>query len=470
MTLQIFNTLTRTKEPFIPIEKEKIHFYLCGPTVYNYIHIGNARSAVAFDTIRRYLEFKGFQVNYVSNFTDVDDKIIHAAQNEGISPKELADKYIKAYQEDTRAINIKPASYHPRVMDNIEAIIDFIQILIDKGFAYIVEGDVYFKTDSFPQYGRLSEQNLNALQEGASLRLNQLLTDRKDNPLDFALWKTAKIGEIAWDSPWGPGRPGWHIECSVMATKYLGETIDIHAGGQDLQFPHHENEIAQSECATGKTFSRYWLHNGFVTLGTNQEKMSKSLGNFVLLRDLLNECDPMVIRYLLATVHYRRPLQFDQDALNEAQTNYKKIQEVYRRLTHRQEDALKEGKNQSIWLEQMKQMMTRFIEEMDNDFQISNAMTAFFEMTKLTNKYLDQTIVVQSTLDYFKEYLDQVLSILGLTLKKDIIDQDIQTLIDQRTQARQNRDFAQADALRDQLKKLGILLDDTPQGTTWKRI
>lgn len=470
MTLQVFNTLTRTKESFVPLKPKEISFYLCGPTVYNYIHIGNARSAVAFDTIRRYLEFKGFKVNYVSNFTDVDDKIIQAAQKEDISPKELADKYIEAYQIDTQAINILPASSHPRVMENIDEIIQFIQVLIDKGVAYSVEGDVYFKTSSFSDYGRLSDQNLSALKEGASLRLNQYLSERKHDALDFALWKSAKEGEIAWQSPWGLGRPGWHIECSVMATKYLGDTIDLHAGGQDLQFPHHENEIAQSECATGKTFARYWLHNGFVTMGSNQEKMSKSLGNFILLRDLLKEYDPMVIRYLLASVHYRRPLQFDQDALDEAQINYQKIQEVFRRLKHRQADALREGQDETAWIEQINESMASFIKEMDNDFQISNSLTAFFEMIKITNRYLDQEQVLLATLNHLKEKLEQVLYILGITLTEDIIDDEIQALIDQRTQARHNRDFAQADAIREQLKNLGILLDDTPQGTTWKRI
>lgn len=474
MTIQLYNTLTRQKETFTPIQEGKITFYLCGPTVYNYIHIGNARSAVAFDTVRRYLEFRGYQVNYVSNFTDVDDKIIKAAKEEKMTPQALADKYIAAFKEDTGKINVKPATHHPRVMDNIPEIIEFIQRLIAKGVAYHQDGDVYFKTLAFDSYGKLSDQTLEELQVGASQRLEEALAERKENPLDFALWKSAKEGEISWDSPWGPGRPGWHIECSVMATRYLGDTIDIHAGGQDLQFPHHENEIAQSECATGHTFANYWMHNGFVTIGERDDKMSKSLGNFVLLRDLIQQTDPMVVRYLLATVHYRRPLRFDQNAITEATTNLARLEEIHRRLNLRLEENIAATSDQGPaqeWIDQLNHLMDRFTQEMDNDFQTSNAITVFFEMTKHINRYLDQETVDKQVLEAMKSHFMTVLDIFGLSFQAEgLLDQAIQDLIDERNQARQAKDFARADAIRNQLKEEGILLDDTPQGTTWKRV
>lgn len=471
MTVTIYNTLTRKKEVFKPIKEGQVSFYLCGPTVYNYIHIGNARSAVAFDTVRRYLLFRGYDVQYVSNFTDVDDKIIKAAKEEGLTPQALADKYIQAFKEDTSKINLLPATLHPRVMENIEDIIHFIQRLIDKGAAYIEEGDVYFKTLSFNKYGQLSDQSIDELQIGASQRLETNLSERKHHPLDFALWKSAKEGEIAWQAPWGSGRPGWHIECSVMATKYLADTIDIHAGGQDLQFPHHENEIAQSECATGHTFANYWMHNGFVTIGETGDKMSKSLGNFVLLRDLLQEVDPMVVRYLLATVHYRRPLKFDQAAIEEAATNLKRLAEVNRRLHLRLADAKEVVDHQGGWIDEIDQAMTAFIQEMDNDFQASNALSKLFEMTKIINRYLEEQTLDAAVLQRMLDHFNSIMNIFGLSLEREEeVDAEIQALIDQRQIARQNKDFQTSDAIRDQLKAMGILLDDTPQGTVWKRV
>ncbi|WP_315600498.1 cysteine--tRNA ligase [Abiotrophia defectiva] len=472
MAIQVYNTLTRQKEVFRPIKEGQVAFYVCGPTVYNYIHIGNARSAVAFDTIRRYFQYRGYQVNYVSNFTDVDDKIIKAAIAEGSTPEAIADKYIAAFKEDTGQLNIQPATVHPRVMENIEEIIVFVQTLIEKGHAYESEGDVYFKTESFKDYGHLSDQSLEDLLVGASERLDQAVAERKANPLDFALWKTAKPGEIAWDSPWGPGRPGWHIECSVMATKYLGDTIDIHGGGQDLTFPHHENEIAQSEACTGHTFAHYWLHNGFVTIGKQDEKMSKSLGNFVLLRDLLAAYDPMVIRYMLATTHYRRPLRYDEAMITEAQANVNKLREAIRRLKHRQEQASADLEGHETWLAEINDIQEQFVTAMDDDFNASNGITALFDLVKSLNRYLDLELVSQAVLSLYDKVLHDLLAVFGLDLedKSNNLDQEIEALIEERRQARANKDFARSDAIRDQLKEQGILLDDTPQGTVWKRV
>ena len=472
MAIQVYNTLTRQKEVFRPIKEGQVAFYVCGPTVYNYIHIGNARSAVAFDTIRRYFQYRGYQVNYVSNFTDVDDKIIKAAIAEGSTPEAIADKYIAAFKEDTGKLNIQAATVHPRVMENIEEIIAFVQTLIEKGHAYESEGDVYFKTESFKDYGHLSDQSLEDLLVGASERLDQAVAERKANPLDFALWKTAKPGEIAWDSPWGPGRPGWHIECSVMATKYLGDTIDIHGGGQDLTFPHHENEIAQSEACTGHTFAHYWLHNGFVTIGKQDEKMSKSLGNFVLLRDLLEAYDPMVIRYMLATTHYRRPLRYDEAVITEAQANVNKLREAIRRLKHRQEQASADLEDHETWLTEINGIQEQFVIAMDDDFNASNGITALFDLVKSLNRYLELEVTSQGVLSLYDKVLHDLLAVFGLDLedKSNSIDQEIEALIEERRQARANKDFARSDAIRDQLKEQGILLDDTPQGTVWKRV
>ena len=327
--LTIYNTLTRKKEEFKPLHPGVVNMYVCGPTVYNYIHIGNARSAIAFDTVRRYLEFKGYKVNYVSNFTDVDDKMIKAAAEQGITVPQLAENYINAFMEDTAAINIEPATLHPRATENITEIIKFVQGLVEKGYAYPKDGDVYYRARKFNHYGQLSGQSLDDLEVGASEHVSADEVNKKEDPLDFALWKAAKPGEISWDSPWGKGRPGWHIECSVMSTKYLGKTIDIHAGGQDLEFPHHENEIAQSEAETGQKFVRYWMHNGFVTIGKDNEKMSKSLHNFITVHEIIKEVDPQVLRFFMATTQYRRPIQYSQANLTDAQNNLNHIQTAF---------------------------------------------------------------------------------------------------------------------------------------------
>ena len=474
MTIQIYNTLTRQKEDFVPQVPNQVSMYVCGPTVYNYIHIGNARSAVAFDTVRRYLQYRGYQVNYVSNFTDVDDKIIKAAKAEDLSTEALSDKYIAAFKEDTAAINILPANIHPRVKDHITEIIDYIKVLIESDHAYASQGDVYFRTQSFDGYGKLSHQSISELEIGASQRTDTAETDRKEDPLDFALWKSAKEGEISWPSPWGPGRPGWHIECSVMSTKYLGDTLDIHGGGQDLEFPHHENEIAQAEAHNhGENFANYWMHNGFVTFGEDGEKMSKSLGNFVLLRDLLKEADPMVVRYLLGTVHYRRPLRYDDQALQEAQTNIKRLEEVSRRLDLRLADATTQANldTDEANLAVLAQLEADFIQAMDDDFNAANGMTVIFELVKEINRYLQSEVVSEKVLSKMQEIFKDLLAIFGLVFetKEDLLDQEIQALIDERNVARKAKDFGRADEIRDQLKEQGIYLDDTPQGTTWKR-
>lgn len=471
MAIQLFNTLTRKKEDFIPLEANKVKFYVCGPTVYNYIHIGNARSAVAFDTIRRYFEYRGYDVQYVSNFTDVDDKIIKVANTENVSAEAVAERYIQAFKEDTQKIFIKPANLHPRVMEHIPEIITFIERLIDKGYAYVSQGDVYFKTESFANYGHLSDQSLSDLLVGASERLDDLLTERKEAPLDFALWKQAKEGEVSWASPWGMGRPGWHIECSVMATQHLGHTIDIHGGGQDLAFPHHENEIAQSEACTGHTFANYWLHNGFVTVGKDDEKMSKSLGNFVLLRELLEEFDPLVVRYMLATTHYRRPLRYDQEVMIEAKTNVEKFEDILRRLNQWTPVAA-ELSDDLEWKQQLNEQEKRFVEAMDDDFNTSNGLTEIFALVKLANRYMENKATSGNILTLLQQQLRQQLSVFGLEfeIQAELLDSAIEALIEERRIARLNRDFARGDEIREQLKVQGILLDDTPQGTLWKRV
>ena len=334
--IKIYNTLTRKKEEFIPIQKGHVGMYVCGPTVYNYIHIGNARSTIAFDTIRRYFEYRGYKVDFVSNFTDVDDKIIRTANELGITAPEVADRFIRAFEEDTKALNVEPATLHPRVMDHMPDILAFIQVLVEKGYAYESSGDVYYRTRKFENYGKLSDQSIDELEVGASQRTGEE-QQQKEDPLDFALWKQAKPGEISWDSPWGKGRPGWHIECSVMATKHLGETIDIHGGGQDLEFPHHENEIAQSEAKTGKKFANYWMHNGYVTIGEDDEKMSKSLGNFITVHEMIKNVDPQVLRFFMATTQYRRPIRYSETTMKEAATNLQRLKNTFDNLKFRQE-------------------------------------------------------------------------------------------------------------------------------------
>lgn len=464
--IKVYNTLTNKKEEFKTLKPNEVSMYVCGPTVYNYIHIGNARSTIAFDTIRRYLEYRGYRVNYVSNFTDVDDKIIKASQESKLSVDELTQKFIDAFYEDTDSLNVQRATINPRVMDNMDEIIEFVTALITKGYAYAVQGDVYFRTRKFKEYGKLSGQSIDDLELGASSRVNDNDQDKKEDPLDFALWKAAKPEEISWQSPWGQGRPGWHIECSVMATKYLGETIDIHAGGQDLEFPHHENEIAQSEAKTGKKFANYWLHNGFVTIGDNDEKMSKSLGNFVTVHDLLKKVDPQVIRFFIATTQYRRPIQYSQKNLDEANNNLKKLKTAFENLEYRLENAI-EGVDATIDFQDLKD---KFIEAMDDDFNVQNGIAVVYELAKKMNLYSEQETVYSKTIQDMINLFNQMLSIFGIEFgKKELLDDEIEALIAERNEARKNKDFGRSDEIRDQLQEMGIILEDTAQGTRWKK-
>ncbi len=468
--LKIYNTLTRQKEEFKPLHPGVVNMYVCGPTVYNYIHIGNARSAIAFDTVRRYLEFKGYQVNYVSNFTDVDDKMIKAAHEQGITVPQLADKFIQAFMADTTAVNIEPATKHPRATENIPDIIAFVQTLIEKGYAYESDGDVYYRARKFAHYGQLSGQSIDDLEVGASEHVSADEIGKKEDPMDFALWKAAKPGEISWDSPWGQGRPGWHIECSVMSTKYLGQTLDIHAGGQDLEFPHHENEIAQSEAATGQPFVRYWMHNGFVTIGKDNEKMSKSLHNFITVHDIIKTVDPQVLRFFMATTQYRRPIQYSEDNLTDAKNNLEHIQTAYDNLTYRQQDAA--AGDDALVTQQLADFTARFTTAMDDDINVQNGIAVVYELVKAANTYAQQAAVKQGALQAYKDKLAQLISIFGIKLvahDNHIDDEQIKALIEERNQARKNKDFARSDQIRDELKQQGIILEDTPQGTRYKK-
>ena len=470
--MKIYNTLTRQKEDFKPLVAGKVSMYVCGPTVYNYIHIGNARSVIAFDTIRRYLEYKGYDVNYVSNFTDVYDKMINEARKEGITVPELADKFIDAYLEDTKALNIKDADLHPRATHEIKDIINFVQDLIDKGYAYEVDGDVYYRAKKFKKYGQLSDKKIAQLEEGASEHISDTEQNKKEDPTDFALWKAQKQDdEITWDSPWGKGRPGWHIECSVMSTKYLGDTIDIHGGGQDLEFPHHENEIAQSEVKTGKKFVNYWMHNGFVTVGKKQEKMSKSLHNFVTVHDLLKKVDPQVLRFYMSSVQYRHPINYSEDGLMQAKTILDRYQTVLRNLDERLADETESEKSLEF-SQTLNQVKENFEKEMDDDFNVQNALSVIYDFVTEINTHLRKDKVDKETLKKAQELLKQWLLIFGVefTLVDDLDnEEEISTLVNARNEARKNKDWAKSDELRDKLKEMGIILEDTPQGTRWHR-
>ena len=472
--VKVYNTLSRQLEEFVPIEPGKVRMYVCGPTVYNYIHIGNARAAVAFDTIRKYLEFRGYAVRYVSNFTDVDDKILRAARETGEEPRTLAERFIQAYHDDTGALNVAQADVHPTVTDNIDEIIAFNEALIERGYAYESGGDVYFKTREFESYGKLSGISVDELLAGASERLDEADSQLKEDPLDFALWKTTKPGELSWQSPWGMGRPGWHIECSVMATRELGDTIDIHAGGQDLQFPHHENEIAQTEAKTGQSFANYWLHNGFVTM--DSEKMSKSLGNFKLLRDLLEHFDGQVLRFLLATAHYRKPINYSEAAIEEAQVNLQKIQTAYENAEYRLRSAVDVSgqlPDDRQVLDEWQVFLDSFNAHMDMDFQAQNGISDIYDMVRFLNRDMNQESVSGAVLDQLLADLKERLYIFGiedLTSEQTLLDEDIRDLIDEREQAREDKDYARADEIRDQLSEQGIILEDTAQGVRFKRV
>jgi cysteinyl-tRNA synthetase len=466
VAIKIYNTLTRKKEDFVPIQDGKVLMYYCGPTVYNYIHIGNARPPIVFDTVRRYFEYRGFDVKYVSNFTDVDDKIIRVANELGESVPEVTERFIKAYREDVDAVGVRKADLHPRVTETMEDIIDFIKALIDKGYAYEAGGDVYFKTRKFNGYGKLSHQSIDELKAGARIEVG----DKKEDPLDFVLWKAAKEGEIFWESPWGKGRPGWHIECSAMVKKYLGETIDIHGGGQDLAFPHHENEIAQSEALTERKMANYWMHNGYINI--NNEKMSKSLGNFILLRDILEIMDPQVFRFFILAVHYRHPINFNDELLASAQTSLERLKTSVVNLKHRLSHSVDLSEENEQWLEKLAAYQARFIEEMDDDFNTANAIAVLFDLSKDANVYLQGNNTSVKVLEEFLALFKELSAVLGLVLEEEtteLLDEEVEALIENRNQARKEKNFALADQIRDQLKEQNIILEDTPQGVRWKR-
>ncbi len=464
--ITLYNTLTRQKETFKPIEPGKVKMYVCGPTVYNYIHIGNARPAINYDVVRRYFEYKGYEVNYVSNFTDVDDKLIKRSQELGETVPEIANRYIKAFHEDTGALNVKPATCNPRVMEHMDDIIQFIQNLIDEGYAYESGGDVYFRTRKFDGYGKLSHQSIDDLKIGARIEQGE----QKEEALDFTLWKKAKPGEISWESPFGTGRPGWHIECSVMAYEKLGATIDIHAGGSDLQFPHHENEIAQSEAHNHAPFANYWMHNGFINI--DNEKMSKSLGNFILVHDIIKEVDPDVLRFFMISVHYRSPINYNIERVEAARSGLERIRNSYQALIEREAVAT-DLVDDTNYLEQIEQVLEQFEKVMDDDFNTANAITAWYDLVKLTNKYMLEDNTSTQVIQRFKEVFQIFSEVLGipLTSQKDeqLLDEEIEKLIEERNEARKAKDFARADEIRDQLKAQNIILEDTPQGVRFKR-
>ncbi|XIF20500.1 MAG: cysteine--tRNA ligase [Acetilactobacillus jinshanensis] len=466
--LKIYNTLTQKKEPFKPIHPGVVDMYVCGPTVYNYIHVGNARSIIAFDTVRRYFQYLGYHVNYVSNFTDVDDKMIKEARQEHTTVPKLADKYIKAFYQDIDALNVERATKNPRATHNIPDIINFIKVLVNKGFAYESNGSVYYRVKKFPTYGALAHESLDSLESGASQHVTSQELSQKENPLDFALWKKAKPGEIHWQSPWGAGRPGWHIECSVMATKYLGDTIDIHGGGEDLAFPHHENERAQSEAKTGKTFVHYWMHNGFVTIGKDNEKMSKSLHNFVMVHDLVKHVDPQVIRFLMSTTQYRRPIQYSDDSLQEAASNLNKLRAAYNNLNYRLKGA-DAGLDSNVQ-QKVEQIEQHFKAAMNDDFNVQNGIAEVYKLAKLSNVYVSRSAVTKDTIKLLLNELVKLSSIFGIKYQAQKLNDDrIKALIQKRADARKHRDFKLSDQIRDDLKAKGIILEDTPQGTRFRR-
>ena len=468
--MKIFNTLTRRKEEFVPLEEGKVKMYVCGPTVYNLIHIGNARPMIIFDTVRRYMEYKGYEVNYVSNFTDVDDKIIKKAIEEGVSAEEISTRYIKECKKDMADMNVKPATTAPQATQEIQGMIDMIQTLIDKGYAYpAADGTVYFRVKKFKEYGKLSHKNLDDLQSGfRSLKVSG--EDQKEDPLDFVLWKPKKEGEPSWPSPWCDGRPGWHIECSVMSKKYLGEEIDIHAGGEDLIFPHHENEIAQSECCNGKIFARYWMHNGFLNI--DNRKMSKSLGNFRTVRQIGEQNDLQVLRFFMLNAHYRSPLNFSADLMEAAKNSLERILEAAGKLSDRKDNGAAENitEEELALLKEAEGFVAKFEAAMDDDFNTADALAAIFELVKFANTNVDENSSREFAGGLYEE-LFKLSDVLGLKIEKkeEILDKEIEDLIQERQAARKAKDFQRADEIRDELLKKGIILKDTREGVKWQR-
>ena len=467
--MKLYNTMSKKKEEFVPLEQDKVKMYVCGPTVYNFIHIGNARPMIVFDTVRRYFEYKGYEVNFVSNFTDVDDKIIKKAIEEGVTADEISKRYIAECKKDMEGMNVKPATTHPLATEEIGGMIELIRTLIDKGFAYEKNGTVYYRTRKFADYGKLSHKNLDDLRSG---NRSLLVTgeDEKEDPLDFVLWKPKKEGEPAWESPWSEGRPGWHIECSEMSKKYLGEQIDIHAGGEDLIFPHHENEIAQSEAANGKEFAKYWLHNGFLNI--DNRKMSKSLGNFFTVREISEKYDLQVLRFFMLSAHYRSPLNFSAELMESAKNGLERIVTAAENLRFLMKNAQAEAMNESEKeaFAKTREYVEGFEKAMDDDFNTADAVAAVFELVKYANTSADG--------DSSKEYLQGILDVLGkltdvlgiiVEKKEELLDADIEALIEERQAARKEKNFARADEIRDELLARGIILKDTREGVQWKR-
>ena len=469
--MKLFNTMSRRKEEFVPLEEGKVRMYVCGPTVYNLIHIGNARPMIIFDTVRRYLEYKGYDVNYVSNFTDVDDKIIKKAIEEGVSAEEISQRYIAECKKDMAGMNVKPATTHPLATQEIDGMIDMIQTLIDKEYAYpVADGTVYFRVKKFKEYGKLSHKNLDDLQSGfRSLQVSG--EDQKEDPLDFVLWKPKKEGEPFWKSPWCDGRPGWHIECSVMSKKYLGEEIDIHAGGEDLVFPHHENEIAQSECCNGVPFAKYWMHNAFLNI--DNRKMSKSLGNFRTVREIGEQYDLQVLRFFMLNAHYRSPLNFSADLMESSKNALERITEAAARLRDRQAAATVQeaAEDEKKLMQEEAAFVTKFEESMDDDFNTADALAAVFELVKFANTNVQEGSSKEFA-GHTLEVMTKLCDVLGLTLEKkeEILDEEIENLIAERQAARKAKDFARADEIRGLLLDKGIELKDTREGVKWKRI
>ena len=464
--MRIYNTLTKSKEEFKPIEEGKVSMYVCGPTVYNYIHIGNARPMIVFDTARRYMEYKGLDVNYVSNFTDVDDKIIKKALEEGVDSEVISKRYIEECKKDMEGLNVKPATVHPLATEEISGMIDMISTLIDKGYAYKADdGTVYYRTRKFTDYGKLSHKNIDDLEAGH--RSINVTGELKEDPLDFVLWKPKKEGEPYWESPWSDGRPGWHIECSVMSKKYLGDSIDIHAGGEDLIFPHHENEIAQSEAANGKTFANYWMHNGFLNI--DNKKMSKSLGNFFTVREIADKYDLQVLRFFMLSAHYRSPLNFSAELMEAAKSGLERIHNSYDNLMYLYDNASTDEADESEYKEAVDKYIKKFEEAMEDDFNTADAISAVFELVKYINQNVDDN-TAKNVLKLFIDNLTMLCDILGIILKKEekLLDADIEKMIEERQQARKNKDFATADRIRDELLSKGIVLEDTREGVKYK--
>ncbi len=463
--MKIFNTMSRTKEEFVPVDPNEVKIYACGPTVYNYIHIGNARPLCVFDVLRRYMEYKGYNVKFVQNFTDVDDKIINRAIEENSTFKEVSEKYIDEFWTDAHGLNFKDATIHPKATENIDEIIDIIKTLEEKGYAYAVDGDVYFRTLKFKEYGKLSHQPIDDLKSGARIAVG----DKKEDPLDFALWKAAKEGEPYWESPWGKGRPGWHIECSAMNRRYLGNTIDIHCGGRDLIFPHHENEIAQSECANGCTFSKYWMHNGYINV--DNVKMSKSLGNFKTVREIAEVYGYEVIRYFLISSHYRSPINYNLEIIEQCKSALERLYTCRESLDFAIKNSSSDIDDDKEIINCINSRKQQFIDAMDDDLNTADGIAVIFELVKdINTKILDKKVsenVCKTAANLFDELCD-VLGIL-YNRKTNDIDDDIEALIEQRQQARKNKDWATADKIRDDLKSRGIILKDTPNGVTWTK-